>query len=104
MGPVVHQIICSGQSSSRWCGVKIPTTGPAYSKRGVRTVEDQRGELHQHVEDGMAWKLGEGVPVQVSSSSSDRGSKFRGPSQNSSRVATKRDVIITKPIKSTITL
>ncbi|GBN78841.1 hypothetical protein AVEN_200166-1 [Araneus ventricosus] len=36
-----------------------------------------------------------GVPAQVSSSSSDRGSKLRGPSQNSPRVASERDVNIT---------
>ncbi|GBM33001.1 hypothetical protein AVEN_263495-1 [Araneus ventricosus] len=34
--------------------------------------------------------------IQMSSSSSDRGSKLRGPSQNSPRVASKRDVNITK--------
>ncbi|GBM85643.1 hypothetical protein AVEN_33358-1 [Araneus ventricosus] len=45
---------------------------------------------------GVAWKFGEGVPAQVSSSSSDCGSKLRGPSQNSPRVASKRDVNITK--------
>ncbi|GBL79053.1 hypothetical protein AVEN_48999-1 [Araneus ventricosus] len=45
---------------------------------------------------GVAWKLGEEVPAQVSSSLSDRGSKLRGPSQNSPRVASKRDVNITK--------
>ncbi|GBM06296.1 hypothetical protein AVEN_208981-1 [Araneus ventricosus] len=45
---------------------------------------------------GVAWKFEEGVPAQVSSSSSDRGSKLRGPSQNSPRVASKRDVNITK--------
>ncbi|GBM35990.1 hypothetical protein AVEN_78087-1 [Araneus ventricosus] len=42
---------------------------------------------------GVAYKLGEGVPAQVSSS--DRGPKLRGPSQNSPRVASKRDVNIT---------
>ncbi|GBN09375.1 hypothetical protein AVEN_89608-1 [Araneus ventricosus] len=36
------------------------------------------------------------VPAQVSSSSSDNGSKLRGSSQNSLRVASKRDVNITK--------
>ncbi|GBM28655.1 hypothetical protein AVEN_629-1 [Araneus ventricosus] len=46
----------------------------------------------------VAWKFGEGVPAQVSSSSSDRGSKLRGPSQNSPRVASKRDINITKPL------
>ncbi|GBM45346.1 hypothetical protein AVEN_172965-1 [Araneus ventricosus] len=35
------------------------------------------------------WKGG--LPTQVSSSSSDRGSKLRGPSQNRSRVGSKRD-------------
>ncbi|GBM63580.1 hypothetical protein AVEN_173079-1 [Araneus ventricosus] len=35
---------------------------------------------------GVAWKFGERAPVQVSSSSSDRGSKIRGPNQNSPRV------------------
>ncbi|GBO04623.1 hypothetical protein AVEN_172398-1 [Araneus ventricosus] len=42
-------------------------------------------------------KLGEGVRAQVSSSSSDLGSKLRGPSQNRPRVASKWNVIyITK--------
>ncbi|GBO16102.1 hypothetical protein AVEN_123467-1 [Araneus ventricosus] len=45
---------------------------------------------------GVAWQLGEGVPPHVSSSSSDLCSKFRGPSQNSTRGATKQDVNITK--------
>ncbi|GBM40075.1 hypothetical protein AVEN_23162-1 [Araneus ventricosus] len=36
--------------------------------------------------DAKAWK---GVPAQVSSSSSDRGSKLRGPSLNSPHVASK---------------
>ncbi|GBM28398.1 hypothetical protein AVEN_262158-1 [Araneus ventricosus] len=30
-----------GQMSSRWCGAKIPTLA---TKKGVRPVEDQRGE------------------------------------------------------------
>ncbi|GBL94707.1 hypothetical protein AVEN_84012-1 [Araneus ventricosus] len=45
---------------------------------------------------GEAWKVGEGVTAQVSSSSSDHGSKFRGPSQNSPRVDSKWDGNITK--------
>ncbi|GBN81915.1 hypothetical protein AVEN_157348-1 [Araneus ventricosus] len=32
---------------------------------------------------GVVWELGEGVLAQVSSTLSDRGSKLRGPSQNS---------------------
>ncbi|GBN17450.1 hypothetical protein AVEN_232543-1 [Araneus ventricosus] len=50
---------------------------------------------------GVAWKFGEGVPAQVSSLSSDHGSKLRGPSQNSPRVASKRDVNIAKLNKTT---
>ncbi|GBM57799.1 hypothetical protein AVEN_262570-1 [Araneus ventricosus] len=45
---------------------------------------------------GVARKFGEEVPAQTSSSPSDRGSKLRGPSQDSPRVASKRDVNITK--------
>ncbi|GBN61167.1 hypothetical protein AVEN_11214-1 [Araneus ventricosus] len=45
---------------------------------------------------GVAWKLGEGV----SSTSSDSGSKLRGPSQNSPHVASNRDVNKTKPISN----
>ncbi|GBM71081.1 hypothetical protein AVEN_103534-1, partial [Araneus ventricosus] len=44
---------------------------------------------------GVARMLGEGVPAQVSSSLSDQGSKLRGPSLNSPRVASKRNVNIT---------
>ncbi|GBN73005.1 hypothetical protein AVEN_21295-1 [Araneus ventricosus] len=44
---------------------------------------------------GVARKFGEGVPAQVSSSSSDHGSKLRGPFLNSPRVASKRDVNLT---------
>ncbi|GBO39257.1 hypothetical protein AVEN_105909-1 [Araneus ventricosus] len=46
----------------------------------------------------VAWKFGEGVPAQVSFSSSDRGSKLRGLSQNSPRVASKRGITKTKLI------
>ncbi|GBN63672.1 hypothetical protein AVEN_17802-1 [Araneus ventricosus] len=45
---------------------------------------------------GAAWKLGEEMPIQVSSSSSDRGSKLRGLSPNSPRVASKLDIDIAK--------
>ncbi|GBM18802.1 hypothetical protein AVEN_166549-1 [Araneus ventricosus] len=43
----------------------------------------------------VARKFGEGVPAQVSSSSSDRGLKLRGPPLNSPRVASKWDVNLT---------
>ncbi|GBN06566.1 hypothetical protein AVEN_9294-1 [Araneus ventricosus] len=45
---------------------------------------------------GVVRKFEEGVPAQVSSSSSDRGSKLESPSQIRPRVALKRDVNITK--------
>ncbi|GBM06425.1 hypothetical protein AVEN_266371-1 [Araneus ventricosus] len=51
---------------------------------------------------GVAWKFGKGVTAQVSSSSSDRDSKLRGPSQNSPRVASKRDVNIIQSTKEKI--
>ncbi|GBL84160.1 Polyadenylate-binding protein [Araneus ventricosus] len=68
------------------------------------STEDPRaGLLHaksyavaKHTPAGVAWKLGEGMPAQASSPSSDRGSKLRGPFHNSPRVASKRDVNITK--------
>ncbi|GBL81762.1 hypothetical protein AVEN_93526-1 [Araneus ventricosus] len=40
--------------------------------------------------------FGEGVPAQVSSSSSDHGSKLRGPFQNALHFVSKRDVNISK--------
>ncbi|GBM11675.1 hypothetical protein AVEN_16975-1 [Araneus ventricosus] len=45
-----------------------------------------------------SWRgcLERGVPAQVSSSSSDLGSKLRGPPQNSPRVDSKLDVNIAK--------
>ncbi|GBM41322.1 hypothetical protein AVEN_241482-1 [Araneus ventricosus] len=45
---------------------------------------------------GVALKFGEGVPAQMSSSSSNRDSKLRGPSPNSCRVSSKRGSNITK--------
>ncbi|GBM98781.1 hypothetical protein AVEN_139132-1 [Araneus ventricosus] len=45
---------------------------------------------------GAVRKFGEGMPAQMSSSSSDRCLRFRGPSQNIPRVASKRDVNITR--------
>ncbi|GBO25831.1 hypothetical protein AVEN_266169-1 [Araneus ventricosus] len=44
---------------------------------------------------GVARKPAEGVPDQVSSSSSDRGSKLRDPSLNSPGVASEQDVNLT---------
>ncbi|GBL91499.1 hypothetical protein AVEN_136968-1 [Araneus ventricosus] len=54
------------------------------------------GLLRAKLYAGMVRKLGEGVLAQALSSSSERGSKLRGPSHNTPRVASKRDVTITK--------
>ncbi|GBL77177.1 hypothetical protein AVEN_12800-1 [Araneus ventricosus] len=53
---------------------------------------------------GVVRKFGEGVPAQVSSSSSDLGSKLRGQSLNSPSVASKRDINITKQTDKPILL
>ncbi|GBN93218.1 hypothetical protein AVEN_103967-1 [Araneus ventricosus] len=45
---------------------------------------------------GVVWKFGEGVPAQVSSSSSDRGSQLRRPSKNIPCISSRRDVNISK--------
>ncbi|GBL95497.1 hypothetical protein AVEN_54105-1 [Araneus ventricosus] len=53
-----------------------------------------RGQTSSRWCNAEVWR---GVPAQVSSLSSDCGSKLRGPNQNSPRVASKRGVIyITK--------
>ncbi|GBM98997.1 hypothetical protein AVEN_133369-1 [Araneus ventricosus] len=56
----------------------------------------------KHSPAGVVLKFGEGVPAQVSSSSSDSDSKLQGPSQNSPRIASKRVADITKLRKNTI--
>ncbi|GBM02392.1 hypothetical protein AVEN_138491-1 [Araneus ventricosus] len=47
----------------------------------------------------MVRNFGEVVPTQISSSSSDRSSELRGSSQNSPRVASKRNINITKQLR-----
>ncbi|GFW40837.1 hypothetical protein TNCV_4368851 [Trichonephila clavipes] len=54
----------------------------------VKSVELKRPPV------GVVWKLGEAVPAQVSSTSIDHGSKLRGPSPKSPRVAEQCDVNI----------
>ncbi|GBO29930.1 hypothetical protein AVEN_134169-1 [Araneus ventricosus] len=68
-----------------WCPQPTPTDPPI----GFSVHRDRQRA-------GVVLKFGEGVPTQVSSSSSDRDSKLRAPSQNSSRVASKRGLNITK--------
>ncbi|GBM82710.1 hypothetical protein AVEN_107739-1 [Araneus ventricosus] len=73
-----------GKTSSLWCGEKV-------WKRRVRS-SGQTSSLPP-VQCG---RMERGVPAQVSPSSSDHSSKLRGPSQISPRVASNRDVNITK--------
>ncbi|GBL98198.1 hypothetical protein AVEN_268283-1 [Araneus ventricosus] len=82
----------------RWSSGKVQARNPIPLK-----IRRAWGPLHaksyvvaKRPPAGVAWKLGEGAPAQASSSSSDRSSKLRGPSQNSPRVASKRDVNVIK--------
>ncbi|GBN47105.1 hypothetical protein AVEN_205173-1 [Araneus ventricosus] len=67
-----------------------------YRKCEIKTNPERRCQV---VRCGSLERM---VPVQVSSSSSDRGLKLRCPSQNSPRVASKRDVNVTKLITLTV--
>ncbi|GBN65509.1 hypothetical protein AVEN_70346-1, partial [Araneus ventricosus] len=67
-----------------WCGAHDPR--PPTHPYGLESTR-MGGK-----DSGVVRKLGEGVSTQVSSSSSDRCSKFRCPSQNSPRVASRRDM------------
>ncbi|GBN19525.1 hypothetical protein AVEN_76265-1 [Araneus ventricosus] len=84
---------------------EVSALGPEGSRLETDSTEDPpcMGPLHakSYVETkrppaDVGRKFGEWMPAQVPSSSSDRGSKLRGLSQNSPRVASKRDVNITK--------
>ncbi|GBL73004.1 hypothetical protein AVEN_128173-1 [Araneus ventricosus] len=89
----------------RWPSGKVSTSGP--EGRRLETRFHRRSAVYgaRRTPNHTQWpnalplvrrgSLKRGVPAQVSSSSSDRGSKLRGPSLNSPRVASKRDVNIT---------
>ncbi|GBM61719.1 hypothetical protein AVEN_120568-1 [Araneus ventricosus] len=86
----------------RWPSGKVGTGGSQVRNPIPLKIRRVWGLLHaksyvvaKRPPVGVARKFGEGVPAQVSSSSSDRGSKLRGPSLNIHRVASKRDVNIT---------
>ncbi|GBM95152.1 hypothetical protein AVEN_17585-1 [Araneus ventricosus] len=86
----------------RWPGGKVSTSGPEGSKLDSTeeppckwvwcTLNTSGPNVFQLVRCG---SLERGVPAQVLSSSSDRGTKLRGPPQNSPRVASRRDANIT---------
>ncbi|GBL89180.1 hypothetical protein AVEN_255292-1 [Araneus ventricosus] len=93
-----------GQEGKKWSwgpSGKVSAFGP----EGSIPLKIRRALGQLHVKSylgakrppvGVVRMFGEGVPEQVSSSSSNRGPKLRGPSQNSPRVAPKQDVNINK--------
>ncbi|GBM92588.1 hypothetical protein AVEN_176144-1 [Araneus ventricosus] len=96
MEPAAREIIRSGQMSSRWCDAEVwrgvassdpPCMGPVVRKSYLEAKRPPAS---------VERKFGEGVPAQVSSSSSDRDSELRGQSQNSPPDASKRDLNITQ--------
>ncbi|GFV01997.1 hypothetical protein TNCV_1551511 [Trichonephila clavipes] len=62
-----------------------------FDRKHVAWSDESRSQLNRA--DGRV-RLGEGVPAQVSSTSLDHGSKLRGPSPKSPRVAEQCDVNI----------
>ncbi|GBM40763.1 hypothetical protein AVEN_157905-1 [Araneus ventricosus] len=81
----------------QWPGGKVLTSGPDPTEeptcnRACCTLKC----MAKCTPAGVVRKLGEGMPAQVSSPSSDRGLKLRGQSQSSPRAASKRAVNITK--------
>ncbi|GBN22263.1 hypothetical protein AVEN_184275-1 [Araneus ventricosus] len=87
----------SGISGSRWPSGKVPVSRPESSRFGIRfplcicRAVIPRGPNVLPLVNEEVWKK---VPARALSSDSD--TKLRGPSQNSPRVTSKRDVNITK--------
>ncbi|GBN65709.1 hypothetical protein AVEN_127698-1 [Araneus ventricosus] len=79
---------------SRTLNRKVPGSKPEEPPcKWIRCTPNPSGP---NAPAGVVRKLGEGgLPAQVSSSVPDRGSKLQGPSQNSSRLASERDVNLT---------
>ncbi|GBN39996.1 hypothetical protein AVEN_140109-1 [Araneus ventricosus] len=78
----------------RWPSGKVPALGLRVRNPIPLKIRRVWGQLHvksyvvaKHPPVGVTWKFGEVVPAQVLSSSTDRGSKLRGPSQHSPRFA-----------------
>ncbi|GBO27163.1 hypothetical protein AVEN_16625-1 [Araneus ventricosus] len=86
------------QFRPRWPSGKVSTSGPEVRNPIPLKIRRVWGLLHAKSYVVARWcgaEVWRGMPAQVSSSSSDRGAKLRGPSLNSPRVASKRDVNIT---------
>ncbi|GBM11712.1 hypothetical protein AVEN_75661-1 [Araneus ventricosus] len=56
MGLVAHQMVRNSQTSSRWCGAKMPILARP-TQEGCKAGRGAAGRepLHQHVEDGIYW-------------------------------------------------
>ncbi|GBL90557.1 hypothetical protein AVEN_179468-1 [Araneus ventricosus] len=108
LGLTSSSSVQQGKRRPRWPSCKVSALGPeGFQVRNpiLLKIRHVLGLLHvkSYVREPSVLPLvwcgsseKEGVPAQVSSSSSDQGSKLRDPSQNSPRVASKRDVNITK--------
>ncbi|GBO14535.1 hypothetical protein AVEN_239491-1 [Araneus ventricosus] len=85
---------------SRLCGRRVPGSKPDSTEDplciGPAAHEIIRRGTNVRPPVGAARKFEEGLRAPVSPSSSDRGSKLRGQSQSGPRVASKRDVNVTK--------
>ncbi|GBM47235.1 hypothetical protein AVEN_136601-1 [Araneus ventricosus] len=82
-------------------GLQVRNPIPPMIRRVWGLLHDKAYVVAKRPPVGVAWKFGDEAPAQVSSPSSDRGTKLRGPSQNSPHVASKRDVNIIKLTKLT---
>ncbi|GBN23560.1 hypothetical protein AVEN_233681-1 [Araneus ventricosus] len=101
-GALLHAESCvGGQTSFLWFSAEVPSSTKILNNI-LNIVEYCAISYNIEQYCTISWSklcylgFGEGVPAQASSSSSDGGSKLRGPSQNSPRVSLERDVNITK--------
>ncbi|GBL85949.1 hypothetical protein AVEN_63252-1 [Araneus ventricosus] len=78
---------------SRLWGLRLPGLKPDSTRLGLLHGKSKTGVKRPLL--GVVRQFGKGVPAQVLFSPSDGGSKLRGLSLNSLRVASKRDVNIT---------
>ncbi|GBN26897.1 hypothetical protein AVEN_167697-1 [Araneus ventricosus] len=79
---------------SRPRGRRVPGSKPDSTEDPPDLLHVKSHVVAKRSPAGVVRKFGEGVPDQVSSSSSDLGSKWRGPSQSSLRVASKQREIM----------
>ncbi|GBM76368.1 hypothetical protein AVEN_165972-1 [Araneus ventricosus] len=108
LGPVPYLQTSAPLMRPKWPSGKVPALGLESPNSKPDSIEDPSCIVYwicftlSHTYEvkrpppSAVRKLDKGVPAQVSSSSSDRCSKLQSPSQNSPRVASKRDVNLSK--------